>query len=64
MTGTLGLLVTGSALTLLVVRQVLGAAWVGRDDVRGRLRAFDLVLILLLVAFAAVVVVRFDRLSV
>jgi hypothetical protein len=64
MTGTFGLVVTGATVALLVARQVLSAAWVGRDDVRARLRALDVVLLALVVAFVAVVVVRFDRLSV
>ena len=63
MTGTFGMLITAAAIALLVAREVLSAAWLGRDSTRLRIRSIDLVLIPLLIAFAAVVVIRFDRLS-
>ena len=65
MTGTPGLLITLALLTLLVARQVLSAAWPRSANGRRQwwLAPFDLATVPLLVAFVAVVVVRFDRLS-
>ena len=64
MIGTGGLLITAGLLALLVLRVALAAAWVGQPRARWRLRLLDAALVPLLVAFAAVIVLRFDRLSV
>jgi len=64
MTGGIGLLITIAAVALLALRVALGAAWLDRGGAaRARLLAFDVVVAAVVVAFVAVVVVRFDRMS-
>jgi phosphoglycerol transferase MdoB-like AlkP superfamily enzyme len=58
-TGTLGLLLTAVALVLLGERELLGPS----PTRRHRLLVLDAVVAPLLVAFVAVVVVRFNRMS-
>ncbi|MEW6155429.1 MAG: hypothetical protein AB1673_15810 [Actinomycetota bacterium] len=58
---TAGLLIGTVLLVLLAQREVLGAA--RGEHGPGRLRAADAVSLPLFVAFVAVVVVRFDQLS-
>lgn len=61
-TGTLGILLTVLALTLLAERELLGATTdQNRTSRRRRLLLLDAVVAPLLIAFVAVVVIRFNE---
>lgn len=60
-TGSLGLLVTAVLIGLLVEHEVVSAVAPGRRP--GHRRAVEVAIVALLIAFAAVVIVRFKWLS-
>ena len=62
-TGTLGVVLTVLALTLLAEREALGAGEAATRSRRRRLLVIDAVLAPLLIAFVAIVIVRFQRMA-